>query len=274
MKGFIVRPRALGVLAVTALAALAIYVGLATAATTPPKNKTLPSISGTTQVGQTLTIRHGEWDGTQPITYAYQVVRCGRGGNNCTVIDGATDTRYTVVKADVGHRLRVRVTAANNAGSSSAISHTTGVVTAAPSGTGGGSGPAGQIKLADGKTSIPASSVTLPERLIISGVSFSPNPVTSRNAFTGQFRVSDTRGFIVRGALVYVIGLPYGEIQNAPEQATDTNGYAQFQLQPTAKLPLHRGGALVMFVRARKSGDNLLAGVSTRRLVQVQVSAP
>ena len=41
-------------------------------------------------------------------------------------------------------------------------------------------------------------------------------------------------------------------------------------MSPTANMPLRRG-ALVVFVRARKPGDNLLAGVSTRRLVQVSI---
>jgi hypothetical protein len=35
-------------------------------------------------------------------------------------------------------------------------------------------------------------------------------------------------------------------------------------------MPLRRG-SLVMFVRARKAGDNLLAGVSSRRLVQATI---
>ena len=41
-------------------------------------------------------------------------------------------------------------------------------------------------------------------------------------------------------------------------------------MNPTANMPL-KPGALVVFVRARKPGDNLLAGVSTRRLVQVSI---
>ena len=52
------------------------------------------------------------------------------------------------------------------------------------------------------------------------------------------------------------------------------DGYVTFTAQPTARFPLVAGGALVVFVRARKPGENLLAGVSTRRLVQASVGAP
>lgn len=45
-------------------------------AATGPSNTTPPSISGTTQTGQTLTANPGQWAGTQPITYAYQWRRC------------------------------------------------------------------------------------------------------------------------------------------------------------------------------------------------------
>jgi hypothetical protein len=98
-------------------------------------------------------------------------------------------------------------------------------------------------------------------------VQFSPSVLTSRHAFVGRFHVSDTRGFSIQGALVYTIGLPYGWTFNAAEQPTDSNGWVTIVIHPTPNMPLRRG-ALVMFVRARKPGDNLLAGVSTRRLVQ------
>ena len=71
-----------------------------------------------------------------------------------------------------------------------------------------------------------------------------------------------------------MLGLPYGRIANVPEQETGTDGWVTFQVQPTAQLPLANGGALVVFVRARKPGENLLAGVSTRRLVQVRLGSP
>ena len=75
----------------------------------------------------------------------------------------------------------------------------------------------------------------------------------------------------VSGALVYVLGLPYGWTFNAPELATDAQGWATITIRPTRNMPMRRRGALVMFVRARKPGDPLLGGVSTRRLVQVGV---
>jgi hypothetical protein len=35
-----------------------------------------------------------------------------------------------------------------------------------------------------------------------------------------------------------------------------------------------RGGSMVMFIRARKEGDDLLTGISSRRLVRVRTAAP
>jgi hypothetical protein len=125
-----------------------------------------------------------------------------------------------------------------------------------------------------GGAAISVSSISLPDRLVVDRVSFSPQPIRSHRAFVARFHVSDTRGFSIQGALVYALGLPYSWVRNAPEVATDGSGWATITLQPTASLPLHRGGAIVIFVRARKPGENLLAGVSTRRLVQASVSRP
>jgi hypothetical protein len=272
------RARILGAAAAGALlATLAALVGIAgaTTAADPPTVRAVPAIVGDARVGSTLTAHNGDWAGTRPITYAYQWRSCGTGGGNCVDVAGATAKTYVLAAADVGHRMRVLVRATNTAGSSSAVSRPTATVKAAttpppPPPT----GPAGQIKLADGKTSIPVTSVSSPQRLVVSEVRFSPNPVRSLNPFEARFRVSDTRGFVVRGALVYMIGIPYNRIAVVPEQATGEDGYVTFTAQPTARFPLVAGGALVVFVRARKPGENLLAGVSTRRLVQASVGAP
>jgi len=147
------------------------------------------------------------------------------------------------------------VTALNSRGSTSVFSDPTGVVTAT----------------APPATTIAVTNVSLPDQLIIDRVSFSPSRIVSRNApVTARFHVSDTKGLSVQGALVYALGLPYGWVFNAPEQPTDGTGWATITLQPTRNLPL-RPGDLVLFVRARKPGDNLLAGVSARRLVQVAI---
>ena len=270
------RARILGAAAAGALlATLAALVGIAgaTTAADPPTVRALPSFAGDAREGSTLTARNGDWAGTRPITYTYQWRRCGTGGGNCVDVAGATAKTYVLVVADVDHRMRVLVRASNSAGSSSAVSRPTSTVKAAttPPPT---TGPAGQIKLADGKTSIPVTSVTAQQRLVVSEVRFSPSPVRSRDPFEARFRVSDTRGFVVRGALVYMIGIPYNRIAVVPEQATGEDGYVTFTAQPTARFPLVAGGALVVFVRARKPGENLLAGVSTRRLVQASVGAP
>jgi hypothetical protein len=217
----------------------------------------LPVISGGVRQGATLTVDHGSWKGTRPISFDYSWQRCDGTGNGCsTFIVHSKASTYTLGSGDVGHRMRVEVTATNARGSTSVFSDTTGVV-AAP---------------APPATTIAIQNVALPDRLVINAVSFSPNPVVSRNApITARFHVADTKGLSVQGALVYALGLPYGWTYNAPEQPTDTSGWATITIQPTRAMPLRRGGDLVLFVRARKPGDNLLAGVSTRRLVQVGI---
>jgi hypothetical protein len=235
-----------------------------------PANSSPPTISGTPQEGQALTASPGSWSGTQPITFAYQWRRCDRNGGSCAAIANATGQAYTLTSAEIGQTVRVRVTARNSVGARSSTSVPSAVITrAAPP------GPEGQIRLPNGKISIPITSVDLPARLVIDQVRFSPNPVTSRRgAITARFRVADTRGFVVRDVLVFALGVPYNRIQNVSEQAAGTDGWVNLTLQPTAKLPLRNGFFLTVFVRARKSGDNLLAGVSARRLVQVRLGAP
>jgi hypothetical protein len=107
-----------------------ISANAAAATPEPPVNETPPSISGTPQQGQTLTASPGTWAGTQPISYSYKWQRCDSTGANCSPIAGATSTSYTLTAGDVGHTLRVEVTASNIAGSNTATSAATTVVQA------------------------------------------------------------------------------------------------------------------------------------------------
>jgi hypothetical protein len=217
-----------------------------------PKNTSAPAISGTLQDGSTLTVSPGAWSGTPAPTISYQWQRC-TGAGACDNIAGATGTTYVLTSADVAHTLRVQVTATNSHGSSTAVTSETDLIAPA--------------KSAQGGAAIQISQVSLPDRLVIDRVQFTPNPTTSRDTVVGRFHVTDTRGFSISGALVYVLGLPYGWTYAAPETPTDASGWASISIRPTPNMPLRRGD-LVVFVRARKPGDNLLAGVSTRRLVQ------
>ncbi len=111
-------------------------VGSASAAGSPPSNTGLPGISGTARDGSMLTASKGSWTGS-PTSYAYQWERCDTLGGSCGSIAGANSFRYTVGSADVGHTLRVVVTATNADGNGSATSRPTGTVSASGHAPGG-----------------------------------------------------------------------------------------------------------------------------------------
>ncbi|MFL5946501.1 MAG: hypothetical protein ACJ74D_11155 [Gaiellaceae bacterium] len=214
-----------------------------------------PTISGTPQEGQTLTANRGTWTGGQPQTYAYQWRRCDANGGSCADISGATASTYRVGSVDIGRTLRVRVTARNSVGTRAATTTPTAVVTKAGV-------PAGNA--------ISINDVALPNRLIIDRVQFTPYILRSRRPFTARFRVADTQGHVVQGALVFLVGIPFGNTTTPREQATGSDGYVTFVIRPTARLKMGRGSQ-PFFVRARKAGDRLIGGVSTRRLVNLSI---
>jgi hypothetical protein len=250
--------------ALTAFAGSGFAQGSAAQANYAPTAVAPPTISGTAQVDQTLNASQGGWSYQSTPKWTYQWVRCDSGGNNCGNIDKATDTKYKVGNDDIGHTLRVVVTAQNKEGTTAATSAQTAVVS--------NPGPTGAIKLGNGKISIPASTVTLPQRLVIDGVQFQPRSLPTRAPFLARFHVSDTRGYSVRDALVYALGLPYAWVKGGTEVRTAQDGWATITVTPSAKLPIHKGHALVMFVRARVEGQDVLAGTSSRRLVQIRTS--
>jgi hypothetical protein len=77
-----------------------------------PVNISPPSISGTAQQGETLSSTEGEWSG-EPTSFADQWERCSASGSNCAPISLAASSSYVLSAADVGSRVRVRVTARN-----------------------------------------------------------------------------------------------------------------------------------------------------------------
>jgi hypothetical protein len=218
-----------------------------------PTNTSSPTISGSPVVGNRLDAGNGTWTGDQPITYTLQWLRCSSSGGSCSEIGGATSERYVVSESDVGRRLRVRVTARNDEGSRSATSAPTGL--AQRSGTPPSTGQ-----------SISVSSVPKGERLVVSQVRFEPSVITTRDPITVRVRVTDTRGFVVRDATVFIRATP--RVTTGNRLTTATDGWVTFQLQPLSTFPLRRG-AVQFFVKAYRQGDPPLAGVAGYRLVQV-----
>ena len=119
-------------IAVAALLALAIAP--ATALASRPRITDGPYVTGTPQVGETLT-GVAQWEGTPDPTASWQWFRCGGPGvvgDECDAIRGATAITYTLTPADESTRIRVRLTLRNVDGSDRGTSETTAPVLAAP----------------------------------------------------------------------------------------------------------------------------------------------
>jgi hypothetical protein len=80
-----------------------------------PSNTAIPVISGTLNVGETLTTTNGTWDNS-PTAYSYQWLRGGAD------ISGANSNTYTLVGADEDEFISCKVTASNVYGSADATS--------------------------------------------------------------------------------------------------------------------------------------------------------
>jgi hypothetical protein len=248
------------------LVVLAAIAGLAetggAAPQAPPAPQSPPTISGTAQEGSTLTTSNGSWTGS-PTSFTYQWRRCDEDGGACSNIGGATERTYTLRRPDVGNTIRSRVTARNADGSTTATSVPTAVVRAAPAPATG----------CQGNAPIQIASVALPDRLLIDGQSISPSVVTrSTTAITVRFRVT-CQGKPVQGALVYAEAVPFNQFSSPAEQPTGADGWATLNMNQQRGFPAaDRQQLLVIFARARKAGENLLGGVSTRRLVSFPVN--
>lgn len=236
------------------------------ASSAAPSNTSPPTISGTAQEGSTLTADHGTWTGS-PTAYSYQYQRCDKNGGSCAGISGADRRLYDLRTADVGHTLRVRVTAKNADGSGSDTSVPTAVVAekpAAPAPTGCPSGT-GTIQI---------SQLTPPANLAIT--TFSSNPqVLGRQVGTLSItaKITACGNRPVQGALVYAAAVPFNQFTVAPEAQSDANGMATLSEPQLSGYPASsRQQLLAVFLRARKTGEPQGQGVATSRLVSFKVN--
>lgn len=251
------------VTAVAAVLGAVVSTGSAASAVAPV-NVAPPTVAGKAEVGATLVASPGRWS-NDPVAYEYQWRRCDREGGSCSSISGATTKEYVLKSVDRENTLRVRVTARNADGSTTATSVPTAVVTSPP--------PPPPTTGCGRTGTVSVQELDPPERLLIDRQELQPLPVGgSTETLTVRFRVSACGGKAVQGALVFVTAVPYNQFSVPAEAVTDADGYARLELRRLDGFPAaRRQQLLVLFVRARKPAENVLAGISTRRLVSFPV---
>ncbi|MFL5915410.1 MAG: hypothetical protein ACJ752_07205 [Gaiellaceae bacterium] len=232
--------------------------------TTAPTPTKAPSISGTPSAGSSLTADKGTWS-SNPTSTAVAWIRCDANGNGCAAVSGASGDTYSVTQADAGSTFRLSVTATNASGSTTFTSKQTAAV---PGGTANGC-PAGT-------GTIKATDLAMPARLEVSHASISPRPVTlSTRSVTMHVKVTACNGRPVEGAAVFAVAIPYNQFGGS-EKLTGTDGTIALTMSRERGFPARGQGQhlLAVFIRARKQGDPILGGVSSRRTVAFQVHLP
>jgi hypothetical protein len=249
---------------------LAVTAGTGAAAVAAaPQNTSPPTLTGTAQEGQKLVGNRGQWSGS-PTDYNDFWVRCDTDGGSCANISGAHNRAGYVLKSvDVGNTLRFKVQAKNADGNTFASSVPTAVVTAATT-------PPPPVSNGCAKTggTIPVAGIASPAHLTIDQTQIDPSTISfGTRSLTARFHISACKGS-VEGALVYVTAVPYGQFAIPNEQATGSDGWATLQFSALSGYPVSgKQQLLVMFVRARKAGEDILGGISTRRLVSFRVTS-
>lgn len=227
------------------------------ASSAAPTNKTLPTITGITEAGETLTANRGTWTGT-PTSFSFAWTRCDTSGNACVAIPGATAKIYTAIDTDVGHTLRITVTARNAGGAGHATSTPTGIVS--PSGCPPGTG------------TLQVAQVTPPARLMIGNESISPAVTRSTSIIRIRLQITACNGRPVEGATVFASPIPYNQFK-AVTTATAADGTTTLSETRQRGFPVSpHQQLLAVLVRASKPGESALGGVSTLRLVSFRVS--
>jgi hypothetical protein len=187
----------LAVVAAMVAAAAGVFATVASAAA--PVNTAPPTISGTAKVGSTLTANEGTWSNS-PTSYSYQWQRCASDGRACGDISGAASKTYSPVTGDVGHALRVVVTATNADGHAAATSDATDPVNSA-------NGPTNSVRPAVSGSAVVGATLT------VSNGSWSPTP----SSYTRQWQQCDSNGancLNIAGATGQSYGVRAGDVDH------------------------------------------------------------
>jgi hypothetical protein len=211
-----------------------------------PTYTALPAISGEPEDMQTLTVSNGTWNGTQPLDYEYQWLRCSSANQGCKPIEEATESRYTLSGADIAARITASVTVSNAGGSFIAIAPLTRRIVGA--------------KPRPGRDALGVAVLLPRHRLKVQSVDFTPALLRPGGRWTARVVVADVRGFLIGGAEV-TIEDELGDVTATPT-LTNERGIATVRLRTTRFVPL---GRLVLNVTAANPDDEALT--TTKRVV-------
>ena len=205
-----------------------------------------PTVQGLAMEDEVLRATGGTWTGPGTITKVIYWQRCNTAGEACATIVGATGPAYRLTSGDVGTRIRVVETAANEGGVSQAPSAATAVVE--------------ELRPTSSRPTIAASKVNLPHRLLVDQLVASQ----AGRRVTIRIRVSDTRGFRVTGIVVRV--QPTGLLAGSKAaRSSDSKGWATFVYTATG------AGLTYVYAEAAKRGEKAQSGVSSANLFRVRV---
>ena len=226
-----------------------------------------PTLSGTAAQGQTLHVSPGTWNGRQPITYTFRWVRCDTAGNNCILQQGFQDDAYLVREGDVGKTIRARVIARNGAGEASRLTapepHRAGAADTSRPVRGDHAAERREVDPGD-ERALGRAARRGPGAVLSEPAPLADDPITVR------IKVKDTRGYVVRDALVFVRSTPL-VTRNAQDQKTGQDGWLQLTVTPEHDFPeLNPAYAVQFFVKAFRQAP-AARGVAAYRLVQVQL---
>jgi hypothetical protein len=235
-----------------------------------PVNTKPPSLVVVPAVGSSLDVTRGEWSPPDS-KLSYLWLFC-KGGSDCTAPNQPPypdPNGFLLERSDIGYGFQAREFATDPvSGEQAQADSEVSPVTIEPQGD---LGITGCPPVPDTK-GLSITRIQPPARLKIDRHTSTPAVITrSTQRLTLRFHVVACNGLNVQGALVYATPTPYQQFIG-PERTTNADGWATITLTRERYFPATpRQQNLIVFTRARKSGEELLGGVSTRRLVSFRV---
>ena len=153
----------------------------------------LPTLSGVPLVGERMAVSRGSWSGQAPDVYSFQWEDCNAQGEECEAIQGANNQNYTPRESDLGHTLRVTVTATGPQGSALAQSAPSSLLEPARA----LESPAAPISASANVEAGKEVTLNLPQ-----SATFASAPITvqGQSGETATFAVGDTAAFKARSS--------------------------------------------------------------------------